>query len=65
MEFMEFFNSLMDDQRRSPVHHDPPKMPNFFEVDKKKVGRKFKIISIFLLFIFYVFYLNQLSYWMP
>lgn len=40
MEFMEFFNSLMDDQRRSPVHHDPPKMPNFFEVDKKKVGLK-------------------------
>lgn len=39
---MEFFNSLMDDQRRSPVHHDTPKMPNFFEVDKKKVGLKTK-----------------------
>lgn len=39
MEFMDFFNTLMEEQRQSSPHHsEPPKMPNFFEVDKKKVG---------------------------
>ncbi|GBP13751.1 hypothetical protein EVAR_7984_1 [Eumeta japonica] len=34
MEFMNFLNALMEEQSSSPT--DPPKMPNFFEVDKKK-----------------------------
>lgn len=37
MEFMDFFNSLMEDHHPNAAHSDPPKMPNFFEVDKKKV----------------------------
>ncbi|KPJ09600.1 AT-rich interactive domain-containing protein 3A [Papilio machaon] len=36
MEFMDFFNTLMEEQRQTS-HNDPPKMPNFFEVDKKKL----------------------------
>jgi hypothetical protein len=37
MEFMDFFN-MIKEEPRSPPHSDTPKMPNFFEVDKKKVG---------------------------
>ncbi|CAH2984659.1 unnamed protein product [Chilo suppressalis] len=36
MEFMDFFN-MIKEEPRSPQHSEPPKMPNFFEVDKKKV----------------------------
>lgn len=38
MEFMDFFNMIKEEPHRSPPHSEPPKMPNFFEVDKKKVG---------------------------
>lgn len=46
MEFMDFFNSFMEDRH----HHqtspsEPPKMPNFFEVDKKKVGSLITFLS--------------------
>ncbi|OWR45717.1 AT-rich interactive domain-containing protein 3C [Danaus plexippus plexippus] len=37
MELMDFFNTLMDEQLSSSIHSEPPKMPNFFEVDKKKL----------------------------
>lgn len=33
---MNFFKTLMEEQPQAP-HQEPPKMPNFFEVDKKKV----------------------------
>lgn len=36
MEFMNFLNALVDDTSMSST--DPPKMPNFFEIDKKKVS---------------------------
>ncbi|CAH0713226.1 unnamed protein product, partial [Brenthis ino] len=37
MELMDFFNSIMGEQLSNSMHNEPPKMPNFFEVDKKKL----------------------------
>lgn len=34
----------MEEQRHPSVHSEPPKMPNFFEVDKKKVGPYWTVI---------------------
>ncbi|KAJ2948290.1 hypothetical protein O0L34_g7525 [Tuta absoluta] len=34
---MEFFNNLMEERHHPQTHSEPPKMPNFFEVDKKKL----------------------------
>lgn len=36
----------MEEQRQNVHHNEPPKMPNFFEVDKKKVrNRKHTVIT--------------------
>lgn len=55
---MEFFNNLMEDHHHGSAHHDrdPPKMPNFFEVDKKKVSYNTDPQEQYLLFFVDLFY---------